>query len=92
MSESRHAATAAAAAWFDGGAMLADLRRRVALRTQSQDPGCAAELARYLTEEIGPGVESLGFRWTLWDNPVAGAPPLLFAERSEDPALPTVLI
>jgi len=92
MSDSRNAAIAAAAAWFDGGAMLADLRRRVALRTQSQDPGCAAELARYLTEEIGPGVEPMGFRWTVWDNPVAGAPPLLFAERSEDRSLPTVLI
>ncbi len=92
MSESRHAAIAAAAAWFDAGALLADLRRRVGIRTESQNPERAAELLRYLTEEIGPAVERLGFRRTLWDNPVAGAPPMLFAERSEDPSLPTVLI
>jgi acetylornithine deacetylase/succinyl-diaminopimelate desuccinylase-like protein len=64
----------------------------VGIRTESQNPERAAELARYLTEEIGPAVERLGFRRTLWDNPVAGAPPMLFAERSEDPSLPTVLI
>jgi acetylornithine deacetylase/succinyl-diaminopimelate desuccinylase-like protein len=92
VSESRKAAAAAAAAWFDGGALLADLRRRVGIRTESQNPERAAELARYLTEEIGPAVERLGFRRTLWENPVAGAPPMLFAERSEDPSLPTVLI
>jgi len=92
VSESRNAAIAAAAAWFDAGALLADLRRRVGIRTESQNPERAAELVRYLTEEIGPAVERLGFRRTLWDNPVAGAPPMLFAERSEDPSLPTVLI
>ncbi len=92
MSESRNAAIAAAAAWFDAGALLADLRRRVGIRTESQNPQRAAELARYLTEEIGPAVERMGFRRTLWDNPVAGAPPMLFAERGEDPSLPTVLI
>jgi acetylornithine deacetylase/succinyl-diaminopimelate desuccinylase-like protein len=88
----RDAALAAATAWFDGGALLADLRRRVRMRTESQLPGRAADLARYLTEEIGPAVERLGFRASLWDNPVAGAPPFLFAERGEDPSLPTVLI
>jgi len=92
VSDSRNAAIAAATTWFDAGALLADLRRRVSIRTESQNPDRAAELARYLTEEIGPAVERLGFRRTLWDNPVAGAPPMLFAERAEDPALPTVLI
>ena len=92
MSESRIAAIAAAAAWFDAGALLADLRRRVGIRTESQNPERAEELVHYLTEEIGPAVERLGFRWTRWENPVVGAPPMLFAERSEDPALPTVLI
>ena len=48
----------------------------------------AADLARYLTEEIGAAVERLGFDWTLWHNPVAGAPPMLFAERLEDSSLP----
>jgi acetylornithine deacetylase/succinyl-diaminopimelate desuccinylase-like protein len=87
----RSAAIASASAWFDQGELLADLRRRVAYRTESQIRERAPELARYLTEEIGPAVRRLGFRWTLWDNPVAGAPPMFFAERIEDPALPTML-
>lgn len=90
-SPARTAAIAAAAAWFDGGALLADLRRRIAFRTESQNRARADELARYLTAEIGPSVERLGFDWSVWENPVAGAPPLLFAERVEDASLPTVL-
>jgi len=92
MSDPRTAAIAGAARWFDDGALLADLRRRVAYRTESQHRERAAELVRYLTEEIGPSVERLGFRWSVWENPVAGAPPMLYAERVEDPRLPTVLI
>ena len=87
----RSQAIASAAVWFDEGGLLADLRRRVAFRTVSQERERATELARYLTEEIGPTVERLGFRWSLWENPVAGAPPMLFAERIEDPSLPTML-
>ena len=88
----RAAAVAAAAVWFDSGVLLADLRRRVALRTESQIAERKETLAQYLTDEIGPSVEHLGFRWALWENPVAYAPPMLFAERFEGAALPTVLI
>ncbi|HVN36292.1 MAG TPA: M20 family metallopeptidase [Casimicrobiaceae bacterium] len=84
-------AVAAAAAWFDGGGLLADLRRRVAYRTESQERERASELVRYVTEEIGPAVERLGFRWAIWDNPIAGAPPMCFAERIEGESLPTML-
>jgi hypothetical protein len=63
----------------------------VAFRTESQNSERAGVLVRYLTEEIGPSVERMGFRWTVWENPLAGAPPMLFAERIEDPALPTML-
>jgi acetylornithine deacetylase/succinyl-diaminopimelate desuccinylase-like protein len=87
----RASVLAAAAGWFDGGGLVADLRRRVARRTESQRADSGATLAAYLTEEIGPAVERLGFRWTLWDNPRAGAPPLLFAHRHEGAGLPTVL-
>jgi len=89
---SRTAAIASATAWFDQGALFAELRRRVAFRTESQDPARAATLASYLTDDIGPSVERCGFEWSTWPNPVAGAPPLLFAQRREDDALPTVLI
>jgi len=91
MNAQRSLAINAAADWFDGGGLLDDLRRRVAFRTESQHRERAPELARYLTEEIGPAVGRLGFRWTLWENPAAGAPPMFFAERIEDPSLPTML-
>jgi acetylornithine deacetylase/succinyl-diaminopimelate desuccinylase-like protein len=92
MPATRTAVLAATAAWFDAGALLADLQRRVAYRTESQDPRSAEALERYLHEEIRPSVERLGFRASIWPNPVVGAPPMLFAERLEDPARPTVLV
>ena len=78
--------------WFDKGALLVDLKRRVALRTESQLRERREILACYLTDEIGPSMERLGFHWTLWDNPVTDAPPMLFGERIESDAGPTVLI
>ena len=76
----RAAALAESARWFDQGELLATLGRRVAVRTESQIKESAPELERYLTEEIGPSVERMGFQWTLWRNPVAGSPPMLFAQ------------
>jgi acetylornithine deacetylase/succinyl-diaminopimelate desuccinylase-like protein len=49
-------------------------------------------LRRYLTDEIAPTLSQMGFATQLWGNPQAGAPPLLFAERIEDPRLTTVLM
>ncbi len=68
------------------------LARRIALRTESQNPERRSELRRYLTDEIAPALERMGFAAQLWDNPVAGGPPFLFAERIEDPRLTTVLM
>ncbi len=68
------------------------IARRVARRTESQDPARAPELRAYLSDEIAPSLAALGFATELWDNPVAGAPPMLFAERHEDPERPTVLM
>ncbi len=92
MSSARAATIVCAAKWFDSGALVAELQRRVAYRTESQDAQRGETLLRYLREEIQPTVEGLGFRASIWPNPVAGAPPMLFAERLEDPARPTVLI
>jgi len=89
---SRAAALDGAARWFDAGALLDALRSRVAVRTESQLPESAPALERYLTDEIGPSLSDLGFEWAVWRNPVSGAPPLLFAQRSEDAASPTVLM
>jgi acetylornithine deacetylase/succinyl-diaminopimelate desuccinylase-like protein len=77
---------------IDREALRSALARRVAYRTESQDPARAPDLRAYLVEEIGPSLARLGFSWTIWDNTVEGRPPFLFAERIEDPELPTVLM
>jgi acetylornithine deacetylase/succinyl-diaminopimelate desuccinylase-like protein len=76
---------------FDDGTFLADLARRVAIPTESQDPARAPDLRRYLADEIGPTVAALGYEVTVFDNPVAGAGPFLIARRIESGSLPTVL-
>jgi acetylornithine deacetylase/succinyl-diaminopimelate desuccinylase-like protein len=80
-----------AEAGFDSGDFFSTLARRVACRTESQNPARAPELQAYLVDEIVPALQAIGFATTLHANPVAGAPPLLTAERIEDPTLPTVL-
>ena len=85
------AAIAHALAHFDGGDFQRDLARRVAHRTDSQSGDRGPELRAYLSDEIAPTLAKLGFASSLHDNPVAGAPPLLIADRFEDAALPTVL-
>ncbi len=84
-------AVAHAQALFDSGAFFQTLATRVACRTESQNAERAAELAAYLSGQIAPALAALGFATQIHANPVAGAPPLLTAERLEDPALPTVL-
>ena len=88
---SANAARQQAEAGFDSGDFFRVLARRVACRTESQNPARGAELQAYLADEIAPALQALGFATTLHANPVAGAPPLLSAERLEDPTLPTVL-
>ena len=88
----REQALAAAREHFDRGAFIADLARRVAYRTESQDAASAPVLERYLAEEIGPSLAALGFTSAIHGNPAAGAGPFLVAHRHESDALPTVLI
>ncbi len=88
---SRAGAIARAQRYLQDGRFEADLARRVAIRSESQDPRGAPELRRYLEAEMRPSLERLGFRCRLLENPVAGVGPLLLAERSEDPRLLTVL-
>ena len=76
---------------FDSGAFLADLNRRVGYRTESQEADRAATLLAYLTDEIVPEAERLGFETRIVDNPVAGNGPFLIATRHESDDLPTVL-
>jgi acetylornithine deacetylase/succinyl-diaminopimelate desuccinylase-like protein len=48
-------------------------------------------LRRYLEEELPPAFLAIGFETTIIENPVAGAPPALLAERFEGADLATVL-
>jgi acetylornithine deacetylase/succinyl-diaminopimelate desuccinylase-like protein len=89
---SREAALAAAAAHFDGGGFFAELARRVAIRTESQDPASGPALHAYLADEIGPSLSRLGFEVALHPNPQPPFGPLLVATRHEGDALPTVLM
>ena len=88
----RDGALAAAREHFDSGAFLRDLARRVAIRTESQNPASGAELQRYLADEIAPSLATLGFTSTIHPNPEPPYGPLLIGRRIEDPALPTVLM
>jgi acetylornithine deacetylase/succinyl-diaminopimelate desuccinylase-like protein len=80
-----------AARHFDDGTFIADLTRRVAVRTESQNPQQRAALTQYLQDEITPALARMGFTVAVLDNPVAGGGPFLVAERIEDPGLPTML-
>ncbi len=87
---SRERAIAHAERYFDGGGFFADLARRVAIPTESQNPERKADLGRYLSEEMAPSLARLGFRCRILENPAATGGPLLVAERIEDPSLVTV--
>jgi acetylornithine deacetylase/succinyl-diaminopimelate desuccinylase-like protein len=88
----RAAALDRAAAHFDSGAFVAELARRVAVRTESQDPASGPELLRYLQGEIGPSLAALGFSFRVLPNPEPAYGPFLIAHRHESDELPTVLM
>ncbi len=86
---SRAAAISRAAAYFDDGAFKADLTRRVAIPTESQNPERTADLGRYLETEMRPALEALGFKCRIMTRPETPGP-FLYAERIEAAGLPTV--
>ena len=51
------------------------LARRIAIRTESQDPASGPALASYLIDEIGPTLATLGFEGGIHANPQAHDPP-----------------
>jgi acetylornithine deacetylase/succinyl-diaminopimelate desuccinylase-like protein len=87
---SRAAAIARATDHFDSGAFKADLARRVAIPSESQNPERAGELARYLDSEMKPALEALGFRCRVLRQPKWQGP-FLFGERMEGEGLACVL-
>ena len=87
----RDAAIARARAYFDDGGFEADLARRVAIASTSQEDAGRPELRRYLADEIAPVLAALGFSAEIVDNPEEGGPPFLYAERIEPGAGITLL-
>lgn len=88
---SRAQAIAAIERYFDTGGFLADLGRRVAIPTESQNPARAAALADYLESEMAESLERMGFECRISPNPIGKYGPFLIAARIEDAKLPTVL-
>lgn len=74
---------------FDSGEFKALLARRIAIPTESQNPDRAPVLAQYLHGELQPAFEAMGFECRTLTSPKAKAP-FLYAQRIEDPKLPTV--
>ena len=77
--------------YFDDGRFFADLARRVAIHSASQEPAQRDELMRYLAEEMRPSLEALGFACRIHPNPVTRGGPFLVAERHESDDVPTVM-
>jgi len=88
---SRDQAIRNAEAYFDDGSFEAELARRVAIPTESQNPERGGELTRYLELEMRPSLDRLGFGCRLLENPIERGGPFLLAARIEDPGLTTVL-
>jgi len=87
---SRDAAIARAERYFDSGGFKADLARRVAVPTESQNPDRAGELAAYVEAELKPALEALGMTCRVMRQAKARGP-FLYGERIEADGLPTVL-
>jgi acetylornithine deacetylase/succinyl-diaminopimelate desuccinylase-like protein len=87
---SREEAVSTAYDTFDSGRFAEVLARRIAIPTESQNPDRAEDLVTYLTAEMIPAFEAMGFKTRILEHPAAKAP-FLFAERIEGEDLPTVL-
>lgn len=74
---------------FDSGEFRRTLARRIAMPTESQNPQRGTELSGYLATEMQPALAAMGFACQMLEHGQAQAP-FLFAQRLEDPALPTV--
>jgi acetylornithine deacetylase/succinyl-diaminopimelate desuccinylase-like protein len=88
---SRSDVIARARAQLQSGEFLAELGRRVAYRTESQNAGRAEALRAYLEEELQPSFAKLDFESRLIESP-DGRAPYLLAEYRENPVAPTVLM
>ncbi|MGN7292707.1 M20 family metallopeptidase [Rhizobium sp. SAFR-030] len=86
----RDAAISRAIGQLDDGSFEAVMRRRVAIPSASRLPERKSDLLRYLTEEMQPHFERMGFATRLLHDDNAPGP-FLLAERIEDAAFLTIL-
>src|SRR6202521_2331613 len=84
-------AIARARQYLHSGEFLAELDRRVAYPTESQNPERADALRAYLEEELTPAFSQLDFSTRLIES-TTGKNPYLFAEYRESATAPTVLM
>ena len=73
------------------GAFLAELDRRVAFQTESQNPERGDALRAYLEQDLQPAFSQLDFATKLIESP-SGKGPYLLAEYRENSSAPTVLM
>jgi len=76
---------------LQSGEFLAELGRRVAYRTESQNAERGEALRAYLEEELQPSFAKLDFESRLIESP-DGRAPYLIAEYRENPKAPTLLM
>ncbi|AOO84982.1 M20 family metallopeptidase [Bosea vaviloviae] len=88
----REQVVAAALRYVRDGSFFAEMKPRIAIASESPRLDSLEDNLRYLNGEIRPLLEAMGFRCEQLDNPAEARLPALFAERIEDPALPTILI
>src|SRR5258705_11166460 len=73
------------------GEFLAELDRRVAYQTESQNPERRDALRAYLVDELTPAFAQLDFSTRLIESP-SGKNPYLLADYRESSSAPTVLM
>jgi len=91
MAGTREGAVTRAEHYFDSGTFLADLKRRVAIPTTSQETGALPELVEYISVEMSATLGKLGYECEVLPNPRGDYGPFLIARRIEDISKATVL-
>lgn len=76
---------------YDSGDFIAMLADRIAIPTESQEVERLPDLHRYLSDNITPYLQPLGYECEVFENSVKNGGPFLVASRIEDPSRPTLL-
>ena len=82
MTGTREGAIDRAEKYFDTGGFLADLQRRVAIPTTSQEQGSMPALQQYVSGEMSDSLRKLGYECSVLPNPRAEYGPFLKIGRA----------